>query len=176
MNAVENPESVAEHSFRVAALGLVFASEEAASSTTTLDVMKTTVMGLMHDVPESVCGDIVPTGAVTAAEKHRLEDEAMRTILEGDLGGAERGTRSLLASLWGEHEARATKESILVKDLDRFEMCVQAYEYEVADETKDLREFFDSVRGKLRTESVQRCFDELLELRERTVIMSRRRR
>lgn len=35
-----------------------------------------------------------------------------------------------LKSLWEEYEARETPESKFVKDLDLFELCVQAVEYE----------------------------------------------
>ena len=33
-------------------------------------------------------------------------------------------------ALWEEFEAKETKEAILVNDLDKFEMMVQAFEYE----------------------------------------------
>lgn len=35
-----------------------------------------------------------------------------------------------LKSLWDEYEARETAESKFVKDLDLYELCVQAVEYE----------------------------------------------
>lgn len=35
-----------------------------------------------------------------------------------------------LKSLWDEYEARETPESKFVKDLDLYELCVQAVEYE----------------------------------------------
>jgi putative hydrolase of HD superfamily len=35
-----------------------------------------------------------------------------------------------ISSLWEEYEAAATPEALLVKDFDKFEMIVQALEYE----------------------------------------------
>jgi putative hydrolase of HD superfamily len=35
-----------------------------------------------------------------------------------------------ITSLWQEYEDAATPEALLVKDLDKFEMIVQALEYE----------------------------------------------
>lgn len=42
----------------------------------------------------------------------------------------------------------------LVKDVDKYEMVVQAYEYEKAT-GKDLSPFFDSTAGKFRTPTVR---------------------
>ena len=35
-----------------------------------------------------------------------------------------------ISALWEEYEAATTPEALLVKDLDKFEMIVQAFEYE----------------------------------------------
>ena len=53
----------------------------------------------------------------------------------------------------------------MVKDLDRFEMVMQAYEYEC---TRDvpLNEFFESVRGKIRHPKVTEWFDALQKKRD----------
>ena len=47
-----------------------------------------------------------------------------------------------------EYEHQTSKEAEFVKDLDKFEMIMQAYEYEQLDKKpKYLQEFFDSTRG-----------------------------
>ena len=47
-----------------------------------------------------------------------------------------------------EYEDQQTDESKFVKDLDRFDMILQAYEYEVADSRpQGLQEFFTSCEG-----------------------------
>lgn len=47
-------------------------------------------------------------------------------------------------SLWIEYEECSTPEAKVVKQLDKFEMIFQANEYEVAEEDKDLQDFFDT--------------------------------
>ena len=61
--------------------------------------------------------------------------------------------------MWTEYEAGATEEAKLLKDLDKVEMVLQALEYEERSREAegsqgdlDLSEFFQSVRGKLKTE------------------------
>jgi len=49
-----------------------------------------------------------------------------------------------------EYENQSTDESKFVKDLDRFDMILQAFEYETAERrpSTDLEEFFTSCEGK----------------------------
>lgn len=51
-----------------------------------------------------------------------------------------------------EYEAQTTKEAQFVKDLDRFDMILQAFEYEQqsSDKSVNLQEFFDSTQGKFK--------------------------
>jgi putative hydrolase of HD superfamily len=49
--------------------------------------------------------------------------------------------------LWTEYETFSTPEARLVKDFDKLEMIVQAFEYEKAQDGMTLNEFFDSTRG-----------------------------
>jgi putative hydrolases of HD superfamily len=50
-----------------------------------------------------------------------------------------------------EYENQTTVEAQTVKDLDRFEMILQAYEYELSQQRADnpqyLEEFFESTKG-----------------------------
>ena len=48
-----------------------------------------------------------------------------------------------------EYEEQKTLESVFVKDLDKFDMIFQAYEYEqLENKPGSLQEFFDSTSGK----------------------------
>ena len=51
-----------------------------------------------------------------------------------------------------EFEEQKTKEALFVKDLDRFDMILQAHDYEVEANRRDgwLQEFFDSTEGNFR--------------------------
>ncbi len=95
----------------------------------TVDGNKLLRMAVTHDLCESLAGDITPfcdAGAV--ASKHDKENAAMAEIRKtvGDPLGLE------LFDLWKEYEEQETVEALYCKDIDKFEMVMQAYEYEKA--------------------------------------------
>ena len=48
-----------------------------------------------------------------------------------------------------EYENQSTADACFVKDMDRFDMILQAYEYEQTDKRPGgLQEFFDSTNGQ----------------------------
>ncbi|CDS10189.1 Putative Hydrolase-HD superfamily protein [Lichtheimia ramosa] len=59
-----------------------------------------------------------------------------------------------IVDLWQEYEDAKTPEALLVKDLDKFEMIVQALEYEKSDK-KSLQSFFDSTQGKFQHPTIK---------------------
>ncbi|UYV80305.1 hypothetical protein LAZ67_18002364 [Cordylochernes scorpioides] len=63
-----------------------------------------------------------------------------------------------------EYEEQETEEARAVKDIDRFEMILQAYEYEKK-HGKSLQEFFDSTRGQFRNSQVQQWVETLYKAR-----------
>lgn len=75
-----------------------------------------------------------------------------------------------IQALWEEYEAQATPESRLVRDLDKLEMVVQAFEYERDQPAIDLADFFNSTRGKFR-HAVTQGVDE--EVRRRRALLPR---
>ena len=92
-----------------------------------IDGEKLLRMALTHDLCESIAGDVTPfcdAGAI--ASKHEKEKAAMNEIRKvvGDPLGKE------LFDLWLEYEEQVTPVSLYCKDIDKFEMVMQAYEYE----------------------------------------------
>lgn len=73
-------------------------------------------------------GDLTPLDDVSKEEKTRREGAAIDYFVHDLLGSSPAALR--IEALWHEYEDRQTKESRLVKDLDRFELCLQAVEYE----------------------------------------------
>eukprot|EP00160_Parvularia_atlantis_P008725 Unigene17_Nuclearia_a/m.94 Unigene17_Nuclearia_a/g.94 ORF Unigene17_Nuclearia_a/g.94 Unigene17_Nuclearia_a/m.94 type:complete len:108 (+) Unigene17_Nuclearia_a:464-787(+) len=59
-----------------------------------------------------------------------------------------------IVELFCEYEDGATAEARVVKDLDKFEMIVQAYEYERSDGIR-LDSFFESTAGRFTHPEVQ---------------------
>lgn len=65
-----------------------------------------------------------------------------------------------------EYENQETKEAILVKDLDRFDMICQAFEYEESrNKPLGLQEFFDATEGRFKHPEVKRWVEDLLQKR-----------
>lgn len=108
-------------------------------------------------------GDIAPADGVSDQEKHRREKEAMEHLIT--LVGKETGCE--IMELWKEYSERKTPEAKFVKDLDRFEMILQAFEYEKAEgKVGRLQEFFDSTNGKFNHPMVCKWVEDLDKLRQ----------
>src|SRR5437868_14974074 len=79
---VEPCESVADHTFGVALLALLLPdaehSGEPARPRAGLDREHCIALALVHDLAESIVGDITPHDGVDPAEKRRREEQAMR--------------------------------------------------------------------------------------------------
>ncbi|RUS12743.1 HD domain-containing protein [Jimgerdemannia flammicorona] len=88
-----------------------------------LDVGKCVQLAIIHDLAESIVGDITPHDNVSVVDKHNLEQCAM--LLLCNLVGCR-----YLIELYTEYEQGDSREARFVKDLDRFEMVLQAFQYE----------------------------------------------
>lgn len=143
------PESVADHSFRTALLALAFGSELG------VNLEKLIKMLLVHDLGESDprVGDITPFDGISPEEKHNLESAAMERLCSGLPNGAE------MLALWRDYEAGQSPEARIAKQLDAFEMALQAFEYE-RKHGVDLGSFREQARKRL-------CAPLLVELHDR---------
>jgi len=120
-SSVSDPESVADHTFRVALLALVLADERG------LDSLKAVRMALLHDLAEVEIGDLTPTQKDAALEVNkRSENQAMMRLFE-KLPESIRGT---YLSAWREFSEASTEVARLVMDADKLEMVMQASEYQ----------------------------------------------
>ncbi|RWS31247.1 HD domain-containing protein 2-like protein [Leptotrombidium deliense] len=157
-------ESVAGHMYRMAITALC-----SLQNVSEVDINKVMKLCLVHDIAECIVGDITPDDGICEEEKHRKERETVQYL--GNLLPNE--SKQQLLSLYEEYEKKETKEARLTKDLDRFDMVLQAFEYEkkeVASKGKlpNLQEFFDydSVIKKIENEEVKRMVSEVLQQRE----------
>ena len=122
-------------------------------------------MCLVHDMAESIVGDLTPHCGVPVDEKHRREEEAMLELVKlvPTLAGQD------LKALFDEYEQQQTREAILVKDLDRFDMICQAFEYEQSRQLPwALQEFFDATEGRFKHPEVQRWVQDLMLTRSKS--------
>ena len=61
---------------------------------------------------------------------------------------------SFISVYFKEYEDCATQEAKFVKDLDKFEMVLQAFEYEtLQNRPKQLQDFFDSTKGRIENKN-----------------------
>jgi len=155
-------ESVADHSFRIALMAFVFGlQQQQQQGEGSLDVQKLVTIALVHDISESIVGDITPHCGISKEEKNRLEVEAMQKLKHalGDVAG------ETIEALWLEYENGSSREARVVKELDKLEMLLQASEYENEYKDVDLTEFYSSCDGSFKSESGKRWVQEIMRRR-----------
>lgn len=108
-------ESTAEHSWRLA----LFAGLLAPSFG--VDIGKTLMMCLIHDLGELYIGDISAVSNPNEAEKHAAEERDVQSVLSHL--PKEQGEE--LLALWREYNDNVTAEAKLVKALDKAETIIQ---------------------------------------------------
>lgn len=152
---IPDPESVAEHIFRLAVLTMFLARRAG------VDMDKSLKMALIHDLGEAVIGDIVTRRGKKILAKSRQKLKKERSELEALLStiDAEEYT-----DLFDEYEAQITKESQFVYQLDKLEMAIQAYEYE-KDYGGDLDEFFENAHSVIKDKELVKILGDIQTLR-----------
>lgn len=153
---ITNPESVADHSFRVAVMAMVFGDQFG------IDTDKLIKMALIHDIAEGIRGDkVVERGNQinnqARDEKNRGEVETLRQIF-ADIPDAEK-----LIQLQADEKS---KEAKILKQLERLEMAVQALEYE-EEFGADLTEFFENASLRITHPYLKDILDTVKNLRSR---------
>jgi putative hydrolases of HD superfamily len=149
---VRDPESVSEHSLRVAQLAALIAAEEGA------DPVRSSYLGIWHDSQETRICDLphsarkyIPTmpdnEVITRDQIAGLPDAMGKTILEAVI----------------EYEACETPEAVCARDADKLECLVQAVEYRHAGH-REVQGWIDTSRRALRTTFAIRVADAALQI------------
>lgn len=81
-------------------------------------------MALVHDIAESIVGDLTPQDNVLESVKYQAEAAAFEQIVRGVRQG------DYFRDLWEDFEAVKSPEAKLVKRIDKLDMLIQAYLYE----------------------------------------------
>lgn len=120
---------------------------------------------------EAIVGDITPHDNVTDQDKHTLERNAflhMKNLICSDSNADAElvTTMEEMYTLWQEYENQSSEEAKLVKDIDKFDMILQAEEYETA-QGKNLQQFFDSTEGKLKHPFIKALATQLQKERKK---------
>ncbi|GAA4681254.1 HD domain-containing protein [Streptomyces buecherae] len=137
---VKDPETIAEHSFRVAVVGAVLAMMEGA------DPAKVALLCTFHDTQETRVGDIPWIGRryLTAAKN---ED-----VTRDQLAEAHPAVAAGIQAVVDEYEHGDSLEVLVAHDADKLECMIQGLEY-LEQGYSNAREWVDSTRAKLKTAS-----------------------
>lgn len=151
--SIDNPESVADHTFSMAMMGMIFSDWE------NYDTEKILKIILLHDLAESITGDITPE-KISKDKKTLLENKTMKQILNE--------LPSLLQKqynmLWEEYQLNKSKEAKFVHQLDKLEMAMQAKIYLKNGNSKEkLDAFFDSAQNEITDPKLLELFRKILE-------------
>ncbi|KAI0161866.1 HD domain-containing protein [Hypoxylon sp. FL1284] len=137
--SIQRGESIADHMYRMSLMTFLCPPTLIGK----LDLNKCMKMCLVHDMAESIVGDITPVDGVAKPEKSRREADTMDYIakkLLGNVNGGRAGEE--IRAIWQEYEDSKTDESIFVHDIDKIELLLQMVEYETRMAKKlDLGEF-----------------------------------
>ncbi len=141
---VDQPESVADHSWRLALMALLISRRSEG-----IDPERAVTLALVHDLPEAIVGDITPFDdrLKDDPDRARLFHELPEYSQQADIAKTDaerRAIRELTADLpddlgillidaWEEYETGQTPEARLVRQLDKLETWLQALEYQSAD-------------------------------------------
>lgn len=166
-------ESIADHMYRMAMISMLCPP----SLRGRIDRDKCTRMCLVHDMAESLVGDITPVDGVPKPEKSRREAETMDYLTGNLLGGIWGGVGGKAAdkdsvvgqeirALWQEYEDSETLDSHFVHDIDKVELLLQMVEYEKRGERAlDLGEFA-YVATRLALDETKEWAAEIIKERE----------
>jgi putative hydrolase of HD superfamily len=114
---IPQPETVAEHSFRVGAVGIALAAMEGA------DVGRVAAMCMMHDAHETRIGDVPSVGRAYITSQR---PEVINAHQTADMPGP---VAEVFQGLTAEYEAGQTHEARIAKDADKLETLLMACEY-----------------------------------------------
>lgn len=149
---IPSPESVADHSFGTSFMALILGTMLG------LDVMKLLKMSLLHDIPEIITGDITPHCGIPVNEKYKMEKKAIRK-----LNGIFNDNNSYLVDIWDEYESKSSPEAKLLKNIDKLEMAIQAFEYKKQYPEIDLDEFINDAKLNIDDPTILLIFQALEE-------------
>ena len=136
---VNNPESVADHTFSMCAISMVM------SDLLGLDTERVMKMVMLHDLAESITGDRMPE-EITKKRKLSEEKKAMHSIL----GLLPSNIRSNYTKIWEEYISNRTDLARFVHRTDKIDMILQAKLYAKQGYSPDLlSHFYDSADKSL---------------------------
>lgn len=164
LRGVKNPESVADHSFRLAMMAWFLGGQK------NLDVLRAIKIALVHDICEIYAGDATPYDnflgleakklekifkkwprfsrtekAERALEKHKREFDSLKKLITK----VPSRIKGEIVALWLDYERGLSKEARFIRQLDKMENLFQAVEYKSRDRKFPLKPWYIEAREKI---------------------------
>ncbi|AEB43769.1 HD domain-containing protein [Micromonospora maris] len=146
---IKHPESIAEHSFRTALIGMMLAAMEGA------DPARVSMLCVLHDTQETRITDIPHIA------KRYLTAAPNTTVTADQVAACPPAVADLINAAVAEYEAGETPEAIVARDADKLECLIQAVEYRHQG-IDNVQRWIDSSRTALKTTSAHRLADAAL--------------
>jgi putative hydrolase of HD superfamily len=151
--SISNPESVADHTFSMAMMGMIFSDLENYNTEKILKII------LLHDLAESITGDMTHE-QISKEEKIGLENKVIKKILNN----LPLTLQKKYSILWKEYQLNNSKEAKIVHQLDKLEMALQAKIYSNEGHSKEkLNSFFNSAKNEIKDPKLSKLFRKILE-------------
>lgn len=152
-------ESIADHMYRMSIITMLAPP----TISSKINIPRCTKMALIHDMAESLVGDITPKDEIAKQEKSRREAETMDYISKTLLGNVYGGNAGEdIRKVWQEYEDSETLESRFVHDVDKIELLLQMVEYEKSlNAETSLAEFVHVVK-RVKLEEMRTWADEII--------------
>jgi putative hydrolase of HD superfamily len=155
---IDSPESVADHTFRCALLGMCI------GDMLKLDTEQLIKMLLLHDVQESITGDLDHFNKQELGIDNVLEVEK-KAIIEL-LSHLPAPLEADYLSLWKEFNNQESLEAVVAKDIDKLEMILQCLEYERKGyDPEKLASFWKNVEEQIKNPTLKKLFYSIRSLR-----------
>jgi len=151
--SLDNPESVADHSYSMAVMSMVISDLENYNSEKILKMV------LLHDLAESKIGDYTPE-QLSNEKKNKLENNAFGEIIKNlpDL------IKSQYLQIWQEYQENTSPESKIVHQIDRLEMALQAKIYQKDGHSQEkLESFFESAKTDITDPKLKELFTKIVQ-------------
>jgi putative hydrolase of HD superfamily len=149
---MSDPESVADHCYSTTVMAMVL------SDSKKLDTIRIIKMSLLHDLAETITGDLTPE-KTTKPKKIAAENRAMKKILTT----LDESQKAEYWGIWREYLQNKSKEARLMHQIDKLEMAIQASEYGKSSFTKSqIMPFLMSAKKEITDPELKKILSEFM--------------
>ena len=149
---LDDGESVADHTYAMTTLGMVISDLQG------LNTEKIMRMSLLHDLAESITGDIMPE-QMPKNEKVSKENDSISKIL----GKLPDELAKTYFNFWEELQKNETIEAKFIHELDKLEMVIQAKQYQKSGiDEKKIRPFIESAINSITSNEMKEILKKFI--------------